>query len=134
MMRLLCQNHFSEICNQSANISTFKIKNMHVDLIACHPRFVYLYSVLILKDRFLAGEPIIANDINFAMIYARDVIHGRFLLAEPIIAKNKFTAKEYTLLIKEDFILDGKLICSIEDAKANRYASKTITSLNRIPT
>lgn len=101
--------------------------------IAKSDHYAYSYASIILKGRFLLGEPAIAKCAFNSMMYAQYVLKGRFPLGEPAIATSDYASKGYTLFLHEDFILDGKLICSIEDAKANRYASKTITSLNRIP-
>ena len=74
----------------------------------------YLYTINIVKGRWIEAENIIAADACAAIIYAKEIIKERFEKAEKLIAKNSYCAYKYAAdTIKGRFEKAEKLIaCS----------------------
>lgn len=64
-------------------------------LLAVNPQVAYLYSLKVLRGRFVMGEPHIAESAEWSVRYARFVLKGRFRKAEASISKSPRWSLEY---------------------------------------
>lgn len=64
-------------------------------LLALNPQVAYLYSLKVLRGRFVMGEPCMSKSPEWAVRYARFVLKGRFRRAETSISKSAEWSLEY---------------------------------------